>query len=202
MRCKYTLGAEGGASVLDRTGQILESTLRYRALHPQADYEEIAGHCFPEGDNSLTLTAISPRHLEACATKTCQILIEGDYNGILTPGRHYIELKRDFSNIDEVLDLVKLDKQRAEIAAQAHGDIVESGLYSYRSFVNFLLSQTLGAEKSGPAPHGSLWDRFFFYWMRVTEALSWVKVALFRFILKMVPGPLLAWLRRRRQATA
>lgn len=202
LRCKYTLGVEGGASVLDPTGQILKDTLEYCASHPQANFEEIVASCFPEADNSLGLTAISPRHLEACATKTCQILIEGEYNGILIPGQHYIELKRDFSNIDQVLGIVKQDQQRAELTARAYHDIVESGRYTYRSFVDFVLRQSLGGETSVPALQNNVWDNLFFHVMRLMEALSWLKVALYRSTLKMVPDRFLRWLKALRRTAS
>jgi hypothetical protein len=202
LRCKYTLGVEGGSSLLDPTGQILTNTLAYYASHPQANFEEIEAHCFPEADNSLALTAISPRHLEACATKTCQILIEGEYNGILIPGQHYIELKRDFSNIDQVLDIIKQDKQRAEITARAYHDIVESGLYTYRSFVDYILGQSLKAETKASAPQINVWDNLFFHFMGWMEALSWLKVAVFRFILKLAPDRFLEWLRPLRKTAS
>ena len=102
LRCKYAIGVEGGASILDWDGSVRERTNHYMAIHPQASYEEIEAACFPGLEGSLKFYAISPRHLEACATQTCQILIEGEYNGVLVAGKHYIELKRDFSNLDEV----------------------------------------------------------------------------------------------------
>jgi hypothetical protein len=37
-------------------------------------------------------------------TKTCQILVEGEYNDIIQPDVHYIPLRKDFSNLEEVLN--------------------------------------------------------------------------------------------------
>ncbi|MDQ3919765.1 MAG: hypothetical protein M3348_14960, partial [Acidobacteriota bacterium] len=99
LRCRYTIGAEGGASVLDRDGSLKRRTEEYLAEHPQASFEEVEAACFPGLDGFLNLMALSPRHLEACATRTCQVLVEGRYNGVLEAGRHYIELKKDFGNI-------------------------------------------------------------------------------------------------------
>ena len=92
--------------------------------HPQATFEQIEDSCFPADDGALSLFAISPRHLEACATRTCQVLVEGWYNGVLTPGRHYIELKRDFSNIEQVLDDISRDQLRAEITDRTYRTVV------------------------------------------------------------------------------
>jgi hypothetical protein len=133
--CRYTIGVEGGASVLDRDGSVLACTERVQAERPGAGFEELEAACFPGRDGELRLRAISPRHLEACATRTAQVLVEGDYNGVLEPGRHYIPLRRDFSNLDEVLDVVAADAERERIAAAAYADVVASGRWTYRRLV-------------------------------------------------------------------
>ena len=102
--CRYTIGMEGGASILDRDGTVRQAVDAYLAGHPDASFEELEAACFPGRDGELALFAISPRHLEACATRTAQILVEGEYAGILRPGEHYLELRRDLSNLDAVLD--------------------------------------------------------------------------------------------------
>jgi ketosteroid isomerase-like protein len=134
-RCRWTIGVEGGASVLDRDGSILACTERVAAERPSATFEEIEAACFPGEDGRLDLRALSPRHLEACATRTAQILVEGDYNGVLTEGRHYIALKRDFSNLDEVLDDVANEHTRDLIAAGAYSQVVAPGRWTYRRLV-------------------------------------------------------------------
>jgi len=133
--CRYTIGVEGGASVLDRDGSVLACTERVRVARPGAGFEELEAACFPGRDGELALRAISPRHLEACATRTAQVLVEGDYNGVLEAGRHYIPLRRDFSNLDEVLDAVAADAERERITAAAYHDVVASGRWTYRRLV-------------------------------------------------------------------
>lgn len=144
LRCKYTIGVEGGASVLDPDSKILLAVNDYITKNPEASFEQIKEACFKGLDGTFEYFAISPRHLEACATRTCQILIEGYYNGILKPGVHYIELKKDFSNIDEVLEIVKEDELRQKIVERAHKDIVESGKYTSKSYVQNVLTHSLG----------------------------------------------------------
>ena len=56
-------------------------------------------------------------------TMTCQVLVEGDYNGVFIPWKHYIPIKRDFGDIDETLDIIKEDRLREEIIAKAWKDI-------------------------------------------------------------------------------
>src|ERR1041385_892482 len=120
LRCKYTIGVEGGASILDRDGAIKKRTEDYLAAHPHANFAEVEQACFPDVDGSLNLMAVSPRHLEACVTKTCQVLIEGDYNGLLRPHEHYLELKKDFSNIDCLLQTLKSDQLREGMTERAY----------------------------------------------------------------------------------
>ncbi len=45
-------------------------------------------------------------------------MVEGDYFGVLEPNVHYIPIKADFSNLDEILDLIEHDKSTA---SRLHG---------------------------------------------------------------------------------
>lgn len=143
LNCKYFIGVEGGSTVLDPDGTIWEKGVKFLMANPNASYEEIEMNVFPGKEGSLNLVAISPRHLECCITKTCQILIKGSYNGILIPGKHFIELNPDFSNINSVIETIKDDTLREQIVNDAYKDIVVSNKYSYPEFVNFLFSHSL-----------------------------------------------------------
>ena len=112
LKCKYTIGVEGGASILDRDGSISRKTDEYCSRHPGASFDEIEKACFPGLDGSLKLFALSPRHLDACMTKTCQILIKGNYNGTLSPELHYIPLEKDFSNLGQVLEESEVGRRK------------------------------------------------------------------------------------------
>jgi hypothetical protein len=151
LRCKYTIGVEGGASILDSDGSIKAATEAYLEQHPQAPFEEVEAHCFAGRDGTARLYAISPRHLEACATRTCQVLVEGDYNGILKPGVHYVELKRDFSNLDAVAESIRQDGARRETTERAYRDVVLSGANSYERFVKCVLHEALPSAGRGGA---------------------------------------------------
>ena len=151
LNCKYTLGAEGGSGLLDWDGSLSAKIGKYLQYHPDASFDELERNCLPPGaDGEINVVAISPRHLEACLTRTCQILIEGDYNGILQPGVHYIELKRDFSNLAQVLETVKRDDCRVPIIERAYQDVVASNKFTYRSYVEFILRSTLGNRTDRP----------------------------------------------------
>ena len=196
LKSKYTLGVEGGASILDRDGTIKEKTEAYLKDCPQASFEEVEANCFRGLDGSSRLIAISPRHLEACATRTCQVLVEGEFNGILKPGIHYIQLKSDFSNLNEVLEIIKKDTLRAEITEKAYRDIVCSKLYTYRKFVEFVLNHSFQNVK----PHAS---SFWAFWVwkhtKLADFLCWRIIQLRSLfphsVIKKIPDPLRSVLR-------
>lgn len=179
LRCKYTIGVEGGTSILDRDGMIRKKTEGYLAVHPKADFEEIESTCFPDVDNNFHYVGISPRHLEACATKTCQVLTEGEYNGILKPALHYIELKRDFSNIEQVLEVIKQDNLRQGIIERAYQDIVDSEKYTYKSFVNFVIEKSLSSPSCKTTSPNQFRDKIIYYLIRWRECISWIAIALY-----------------------
>jgi phytoene dehydrogenase-like protein len=87
----------------------------------------------PVGWDDHEFFAVSPRHFEAIMTKTCQILIEGRYNRVLEPEKHYIALKRDFSNLDEVLERLGDEQGIRSMVERAYEEIYLSGRYTYRS---------------------------------------------------------------------
>ena len=171
--CRFTIGVEGGASILDRDGQIRECVTRYGLEHPQASFAEFEASCFAGRDGTFDLRALSPRHLEACATRTPQILVEGSYNGILEPGTDYIPLRADFGNIVDALDAVAdAGGAAAEMAERAHRDVVASGEYSYASFVATLLAAAppkadRGSASPARAAGGTL------LWAGAADGASW-----------------------------
>jgi hypothetical protein len=157
LQCRFFIGLEGGSTVLDIDGAIWNKGIAYQKQFPNATFEETENDIFPGLDGTLNLVAISPRHLECCITKTCQVLIEGDYNGILIPDVHYISVKRDFSNLPEVFAKMSDAALCAKIAERAYVDIIASGKYTYQSFVCELLLKTIGYDNSSGKIDASKW---------------------------------------------
>jgi len=62
------------------------------------------------------------------------VLVEGAYSGILKPQLHYFPLKRDFSNLDDVLEKIKNPQVMEEMSERAYDDIYISKKYSYQTF--------------------------------------------------------------------
>ena len=78
---------------------------------------------------------VSPRHFEAAALRSCQILYEGRYSGTMEPMVHYIPLRKDFSNFDEVVERFHDAGLRRRLTDNAHRDLIESGQFGYAAFV-------------------------------------------------------------------
>lgn len=117
-QCKFTLGANSGSSLLDPYGEIQRAVLKYLREFPQATFAEVESRCFAGLDGRHVMTAISPRVIEAGLLESCQILVEGEYSQILEPWQHYIPIKSDVSDFDQVLhamqDLALVDRLRRD----------------------------------------------------------------------------------------
>jgi hypothetical protein len=193
-RCKYFIGVESGASLLDPDGAIYHRVNAYVDAHPDANFEEVERNCFPELDGNIELFALGPRHLEACVARSCQILVEGNYNGLLKAGIHYIPLKRDFSNIDEVLEIVKKDELREKIVEQAYQDIVASEKWTYREMVNKIIDKCFPdhtflskATNSEKRAYNQNKKREEWIW-RIIPVQSWI----INFFISMLPTSLMS----------
>jgi hypothetical protein len=151
--CRYSLGIEAGTSLLDRDGSIRMCVDEYLATHENPSFEEVEAVCFPGLDGNIDCLAIGQRDLWAVMTKTCLVAIEGEYSGVLRPGEHYIELKRDFSNIEQVLKLMKDEDLRVEIVERAYRDVVASGRYSLQAFATTAVDEVLRGLPPRTRPH-------------------------------------------------
>ena len=87
-----------------------------------------------ESDGEIKIQVISPRIFEAIACKL-SILFPGNYSGVLDKNNHYLELEKDFSNINDVISIIKEKKITQEIVDCAYSDLIESNLFSYENFI-------------------------------------------------------------------
>lgn len=173
LQCKYVLGVESGSSMLDRNGSIAKRIQAYLMKNPGASFQDVKARCFSKEDGNLKLCGMSPRHLEACITKTCQLLVEGKYNGILKAWKHYIPIKKDFSNLDKIIQIVKKDTLRDSITKRAYHDIVESKKYSYQMFIAEFY-KTATKQKKDNTVLSSL-DRILYDYYAINDYITWVR---------------------------
>lgn len=132
--CKAMLGVESGSDIVDFDGSVKAEYDLFLKEHPNSDELERLDF-LKKFEGKISYRAVSPRLFEAAACGTLQILFEGEYQGIFKQYEHYIPLKRDFSNIDEVVNYIRDDKLRKKIVDYAYEDIILSGKYSFESFV-------------------------------------------------------------------
>jgi len=159
LACRYVVGVEGGASLLDTDGSVKSRTDEYLAHHPDATFDEVEAACFPGRDGELDLFAMSPRHLEACATRTGQLLVEGRYNGVLRPGEHFVPIRADLSNLEAVLDHIGDPAGLDDMTRRAYEDVIGSGRYTYAAFIGQaldLLGDAVDGHRLRPARRRSM----------------------------------------------
>ena len=132
---RATIGVEGGSSLVDRDGSLRLSVVRFLEKKPASSFEATSKACFNDDRNSLELKCLSPRHLEAVATRTLQFLVGGEYNGVLKPGRHYVQISSNFDNIKEALSILENPTKIDRITETAYREIVGTGTVSYPAFV-------------------------------------------------------------------
>ena len=120
------------------------------------------------------------------------------------PGDHYIELRTDLSNLEQVLETMASDRERRRITEAAYRDVVASGTYGYQRFV---------AEVEGPIPErageagramglkGGSHRRRPGPWAKVALALR-PRPRLSSFVVRKLPDPVVDFLRRRIYGTA
>lgn len=132
---KAVIGCESGAGVFDFTGDIQRQVEQYEIENSKAPFEEIKDKFFKNLDGEIKLNQISPRCFECAALGTLMILYEGDYSGILQPWRHYVPLKKDHSNMKEVVEFIRTPQKWKEMTSCAYEEIAMNENYSYEHFI-------------------------------------------------------------------
>lgn len=89
------------------------------------------------------MNQISPRIFEAIENKTLLVLSEGEYSGVIKAGKHYFPLKKDLSNLNEMIKLLKDNNNIQKIVDNAYVDIIDSNKYGYKSYVKKIEKEIL-----------------------------------------------------------
>jgi hypothetical protein len=149
--CKAALGVESGASVFDFTGEIQRQVEEHELRHPETRFEDLRDLYFKSLEGNIRLNQISPRSFECAALRTAMILYEGEYSEILKPWRHYIPLKKDHSNMSEVVSALRDAYYCQSMTERTYHEVAENPIYGYRAFaekvdqaMNKLFCQTSG----------------------------------------------------------
>lgn len=133
--CKAVLGTESGSNVFDDYGHLRKNIQLEFQENPSITYDEIYPKYLAEYEGKVLMNQISPKIFEAIALKTALVLFEGSYSGVIQPHIHYIPLKKDFSNVEQVLRLLNNNNYLEDLTERAYQDIIKSGKYSYKQFI-------------------------------------------------------------------
>jgi hypothetical protein len=143
--CRAVIGVESGASIIDFDGKLEHTVEAYVAQNPSATFEEVFEKFLKTYEASLELHQISPRCFEAAALRTPMVLFEGNYSGVLVPERHFIVLKKDFSNFADVLVKLKDHAYLQELADRTYREVALDPRWSYEAFIGYV-DQVIGEE--------------------------------------------------------
>lgn len=132
---RATLGTESGSNVFDFDGTLKARIQAMRAENPDVSFEEVHRELLAPLEARIKMNQISPKIFEAARLRTALVLFEGEYSGVVKPHVHYIPLRQDYSNVDEVFAKLEDVGALQEMVDRAHRDLIESGEYSYHRFV-------------------------------------------------------------------
>jgi hypothetical protein len=158
-RSRATLGVESGVSFMDLEDECHAEYIRLGARGHEPLLTELQRGALGRWDGNIPYRTIGPRHFEAAAFRICQVLYEGSYSGAMQPWVHYVPLKKDFSNFDEVVATLRDADARKRITTRAYDDLIASGRYSYASFVAGVDAELAAAglsTEAAPADVGAL----------------------------------------------
>lgn len=129
------LGTESGVSAFDIDDRVRAEYEELKRDGHEPTLEELEEGTLGRLDGVIEYRTIGPRHFEAAALRVCQVLYEGHYSGAMEPMVHYIPLRKDFSNLEQVLQRLSDPALRRELTENAYRDLIASGRYSYAGFV-------------------------------------------------------------------
>jgi hypothetical protein len=131
--CKGVIGAESGTYYLNDRGRLLAAAREWNLNeNPNARFEEVYERFYRDRPRLVSGKSISSRHFEPIGTKTCQILLEGEYNGILKQDVHYISVKRDLSNIGEAIRRFRDGGCREAMVEETYEYVMAEHTYDHR----------------------------------------------------------------------
>lgn len=133
--CKAMLGVEAGVSIFDVEDAVKKGYDRICLIDNPVQREQEMRTLLDQWEDRIYYRTVSPRQFELAAFRTCQILYEGKYSGVVKPMIHYIPLKKDFSNFEDVIRMFNDKFFIRELTENAYKDLIVSDQYKYRSFV-------------------------------------------------------------------
>lgn len=155
---KVTLATESGSNIFDVDGTLKKQINKLLEIDTDAylEFPENTKYTYEEIKKMVDMTQnyipqgqVSPKMFEAISVGTVLVMYEGSYMNIFKPGIHYIELKKDYSNIKEVIERIRDDDYLQNMADRAYNDIIKSNLYSYKKFID-MFDEIVTSNKNIP----------------------------------------------------
>jgi hypothetical protein len=149
-KCRGMLGTESGSNVFDWDGNLVSSVQAWRSHHPSTSDMECYDAIIKDKDINGLMNQISPRVFETIIARTVLVLYEGLYSNIIKPDIHYLAVKKDGSNIAEVVEKLQDGYLVDKITQQAYDDIIRKQTYSYSKFISYfdeILSNCISHKK-------------------------------------------------------
>ena len=151
--CRFTIGSNSGSSLLDPRGAIQQRVKEYVAHHSHAQFDEVEGACFRGEDGRHSMSAISPRAIEAALLGTGQLLVDGEYSGVLRPNEHFLALRPDASNFSQVREAMRDVTAVEAMIARCREAILDDHRLRYSARDRLLdgLIRSVGVGRTVPA---------------------------------------------------
>lgn len=134
--CKSVLGCESGFSIVDINGDIEKKVNQMVLKNPALSFQSCYSNFLFKYDKKIIMNVISSRVFEAIASRCLLILFKGDYSGIIKPWKHYLPIKKDFSNVEEVLTILRNKEKVTDIINSAYKDVILNDKLSYNWFID------------------------------------------------------------------
>ena len=99
------------------------------ALHNSFFHE----HAYPA---PAPFAVIPPRVFETIAVRSANVLLEGNYSDVVQPWRHYIPLKKDLSNVEDVMRALRDEALLIDIISVSFAEIAQNRKYTYEGFAD------------------------------------------------------------------
>jgi hypothetical protein len=130
-KCRAMLGSESGASIFDDDGSLRKLAI----AHSRMTYEEFRAAFLGGRESEIRMNQISPKIFEAIRLRTALVLFPGEYSGMIRPHEHFIPLNKDYSNANEVFNLLLDVDALVAMTQRAYRDVIDAGLGTYMSFI-------------------------------------------------------------------
>ena len=137
--CVATLVTESGSNIIDSHGELAKVAHSNKFLSYQSFRSEFIGSREING----LMNQLSPRVFEAAAMRTLIISYEDSFSDYLRDGIDFFGLRRDLSNLNELVDLLQNAIKVRTYTDSAYDHIVKSGRFSQSSFQELVRSSLL-----------------------------------------------------------